>query len=271
MLGKLLKYEIRAAASVMTPIYLGVLALAGICSVCVYGCLNNPFFTLTAAGGNPVLGIVTGLSAMMLLALVLLMFILTAANIIQRFFVNLLHDESYLMFTLPVETSTLLLSKLLSALFYLLLAVIISGLALWIVVGIPMMLSIHFGLGYVWVQMSKLAQIFAQIPSGGLYIIQGVIALLLVTTALILTAYLAMLLAQMPLFGRHKILAAILIFCLLAWFFSFISTMAPLGSLLLGGTTRLSLAGWLLIIVLAGQSLAAFSLSKWLMARKLSL
>ena len=120
-------------------------------------------------------------------------------------------------------------------------------------------------------QMSKLAQIFAQIPSGGLYIIQGVIALLLVTTALILTAYLAMLLAQMPLFGRHKILAAILIFCLLAWFFSFISTMAPLGSLLLGGTTRLSLAGWLLIIVLAGQSLAAFSLSKWLMARKLSL
>ena len=150
MLGKLLKYEIRAAASVMTPIYLGVLALASICSVCVYGCLNNPFFTLTTAGGNPLLGIVTGLSAVILLALVVLMFILTAANIIQRFFVNLLHDESYLMFTLPVETSTLLLSKLLSALFYLLLAVVISGLALWIVVGIPVMLSIHFGLGYVW-------------------------------------------------------------------------------------------------------------------------
>lgn len=52
--------------------------------------------------------------------------VLTIVVTIQRFRKNLLGDEGYLMFTLPVSTSSLILSKCITALIYAVLSFIVA-------------------------------------------------------------------------------------------------------------------------------------------------
>ena len=103
MLGKLLKYEIKATARWFLPIYIIIFLFAFI------NRLINPFqkvgdtYTATVEGLN-FLNFMRGISIFVYFALIVAVIAMTFIIIIQRFYKNLLGDEGYIMFTLPVKT-----------------------------------------------------------------------------------------------------------------------------------------------------------------------
>ena len=109
MLKKLMKHELRATARLMLPLYLVVLLLAVGARFSVTWFLDASTgnrtmnFILDLLGGLMIVGFAVGLVAVFVVALVLT---------IQRFRSNLLGDEGYVMFTLPVSTHQLVWSKL---------------------------------------------------------------------------------------------------------------------------------------------------------------
>ena len=111
MLAKLIKHEFKATARIFLPILGTVLVLTGAAALTVKlgGILVLPGGT---GWGGPVLGLASGL--LCLLTFIAMMAMMTAAVVvtIQRFYKNLLGDEGYLMFTLPVTPAQHITAKL---------------------------------------------------------------------------------------------------------------------------------------------------------------
>jgi hypothetical protein len=117
MLGKLLKYEMKALGRVFLPVY-GALIILSI--------INKIFIALNM---RTLIGIGTGIMGMLVGGIAVLTLVLT----LQRFRRNLLGNEGYLMFTLPVSVDSLIFSKMIAALIwgiFSLIALTISGLIL---------------------------------------------------------------------------------------------------------------------------------------------
>ena len=93
MLMKLLKHEFRATARIMGPLYLILLA-AALAANLTAGLLDADSF---------ILNIVSALIVMAWFVAVIGVFIVAFILMLQRFYKNLLGDEGYLMFTLPVS------------------------------------------------------------------------------------------------------------------------------------------------------------------------
>ncbi len=102
MLGKLVKYELKACGRIFVPLYISILVVAAI-----IGMFSN----------TQILQVPTILM-FVLMALFIALVVMTVVLILQRFKKNLLEDEGYLMFTLPVSTKSLILSKYLTSLIY---------------------------------------------------------------------------------------------------------------------------------------------------------
>ena len=103
MLRKLLKYEFRCMwreFAILWPAALAVAFLTG-CSLEDNGQSSGMFSVVMA---------------MVLTGVMIALFVISVIFIIKRFNSGLLRDEGYLMFTLPVTTGKLVLSKLLTAL-----------------------------------------------------------------------------------------------------------------------------------------------------------
>lgn len=93
MLGKLIKYDLKALAKILAPLW-GVLLVMGI----IFGISIRS--NLEGIGNTMIVAI----------------FVVNVIIVIQRFWKGLLQEEGYLMFTLPVTTRSLILSKVISAL-----------------------------------------------------------------------------------------------------------------------------------------------------------
>lgn len=108
MFGKLMKYEMKSLSRGLIPLYGAILAVALINSI-----------MWSFGGDNPTDGTLGGLSqvtAMLVyFGLCVAIAVVTFLVVIQRFYKGLLGQEGYLMFTLPVPTWQLTLSKLLGA------------------------------------------------------------------------------------------------------------------------------------------------------------
>lgn len=102
MLTKLLKHEFRATARVMGPLYLILLA-AALAANLTAGLLDADSF---------ILNVVSALIVMAWFIAVIGVFIAAFLLMLQRFYKNLLGDEGYLMFTLPVSVHQHVWSKL---------------------------------------------------------------------------------------------------------------------------------------------------------------
>lgn len=98
MLVKLLKYELKATARIFVPLYL----LLTILSI-----INRVFLNINANSFTVVQVIAYGA----LLFTIIGIFVTTLLVTIQRFYKNLLSDEGYLSFTLPVKTYQHIISK----------------------------------------------------------------------------------------------------------------------------------------------------------------
>lgn len=110
MLGKLMKYEIKATGRILIPLYIALLAFAAINKIFIGTGLSDK---LEGFGSIPFILSIFGYGCTMAAV-----FIVTFFVIIQRFYKNLLGDEGYLMNTLPVTTITNITSKLSIATFW---------------------------------------------------------------------------------------------------------------------------------------------------------
>ena len=103
MLGKLLKQDFRATARIMLPLYAAVPVLGLFTNLITHLCENQTGFLINAIGM-----LVSFVFSLSLIAAV----VTTIVLMVLRFYRNLMTDEGYLMFTLPVSTTELIFSKL---------------------------------------------------------------------------------------------------------------------------------------------------------------
>ncbi|GAA0077409.1 hypothetical protein UT300005_17870 [Clostridium sp. CTA-5] len=125
MLGKLMKYEIKATGRILLPLYGVLLAFTLINKLFI----RNNWNTLDTStlGGIPAV-----LSIFAYGVTMAAIFIVTFFIIIQRFYKNLLGDEGYLMHTLPVSTWKNISSKLLIGVFWTVISGIVAILSIFI-------------------------------------------------------------------------------------------------------------------------------------------
>ena len=104
MLGKLIKYDLKALAKILAPLW-GVLLVMGL----IFGI--SIWSNLDGIGNTMIV-----FSLVVIVAVIVAIFVMNVIIVIQRFWNGLLQEEGYLMFTLPVTTRSLILSKVISAL-----------------------------------------------------------------------------------------------------------------------------------------------------------
>lgn len=119
MLSKLLKYEFKATSRVFLPAY-AVLLIAGAIQKIM---LQFGFYNKDMGVFSKILGSIV---PSLLGAAVVAIFVVTLVVMINRFRKSLLGREGYLMFTLPVNTTQLILSKVIVVLVWAILSCIVG-------------------------------------------------------------------------------------------------------------------------------------------------
>ena len=134
MLGKLIKHEFRATARQMLPLFLVVILL-------------SCFMRLTASvlalgdGRSSVLRLLSSLFSTGYVTSMFVSLVFSVAMMVSRFYKNLMTDEGYLMFTLPVSIHQLLWSKLIVSAVWFLATFLVDALGVLIVSSHSGMLS----------------------------------------------------------------------------------------------------------------------------------
>lgn len=193
MLGKLMKYELKACGRIFVPLYIAILVVAAI--IGLFG--NTQSFQIPA------------ILIFVLTALFIGLTVVTIVLIIQRFKKNLLEDEGYLMFTLPVSVKSLILSKYLTSLIYIILSVIVSILAFVIILlfGGNLDISIFVNSEF-W---SGISEILSQ-KDFVLSIIMMIISGFLAYTMFIFNVYISLSIGQLPRFNKNRTLFGVITF-----------------------------------------------------------
>ncbi len=200
MLGKLIKHETRATSRIFLPLY-GALLILTIFTKLVMAIGAPDFFSETVTS-NKVAEIILGISFTLYFILIVGISVMTLVMIIQRFYKNLFTDEGYLMFSLPVKTWELVLSKLLVGMIWSAVCTIMIVLTFFI-----------FSLGYF--SMMELSQSIRSaysmfyLQTGmelNLFMAELILFILVQTVASILMIYVSIAIGQ--LFNQHRIIAA---------------------------------------------------------------
>ncbi len=146
MLGKLLKYEWKATARIFVPFYLAIV---------VFALINRIFISLNVSDGW--MAFVAGLSGATYALAIAATLALTLFIIIQRFYKNLLGDEGYLMFTLPVKTWQNITAKLLiAAAWQLISALVVIGSVFLMVAQPGIMVEIRKAFADIVIELAKI-------------------------------------------------------------------------------------------------------------------
>ena len=191
---KLLKYEWKACARTCLPMYAAVLLLA----------LVNRL-TMKDQVQELMYGIPTALMGLLYFAVMVAVFVVTAVILIQRFYKNLLGDEGYLMFTLPVTVSQHIWAKTIIAAVMSIISIAAAVLSIGIIGSGAQMLV---GLGDV---LAGIGKSFASDPNTLFYTIESIIWLLLLAGAAMLFIYLCMALGHLA--KKHRVLMSVV------WYF----------------------------------------------------
>lgn len=190
MLGKLTKYEIKATARMFLPLYAGLL---------LFALINKIFIEFNLLKTK--LAFLPAISGMIYFFIIAATFIITLVVMIQRFYKNLLSDEGYLMFTLPVKPNRHILSKMLVSILWVIISVIAAVLSVLI-------------LGYqkgMLRDIGTLITSFFKLPleRSGPIVLTGILFLLFLLAAIIvfvLQIYASLSLGHLA--GKHRILLA---------------------------------------------------------------
>ena len=185
MLGKLLKYELKATSRVFIPLYIAIL---------VVSIVNGLSLNLEILN-------IQGLATIVLMCLFISLFVITIVVTIQRFNKNLLKDEGYLMFTLPVSSKNLILSKYLTSLIWTFLSFVVAFLSFTIIFMIPTYK--YFDFSYFINEFNLLFSNMLNLNILGQFI--KIILLMIISyTIFIFNVYLALSVGQLPIFNRFR-------------------------------------------------------------------
>jgi hypothetical protein len=191
MLGRLFKHEMRACSRLLLPLYLVLVVLTLLDRIVI----NLHIFNGVSA---IIPGLITFAYVMSLLAIVIVSFVI----IVMRFYKNLITDEGYLMFTLPVKPRELINSKLIAAMLWTLLSVIAVLASIFAVVITPARLRIlSDGLSD---GMQKMHTYFGAFTA--LFIAELILIFLIATIQSILHIYSSVAIGQLV--NGHKVLGS---------------------------------------------------------------
>lgn len=204
MLGKLIKYDLKAMGKIMVPFWIALFAV-GI----VWGAQMRlrDIVSIHFLGGG------TGFVIILLIftALVMAVFAMNVIVVVQRFWKGILKEEGYLMFTLPVTPRALIFSKVLSSFLISLATIIILTVLVSLIIamqGVDL-----YGL-QVALQNLKIDEVFVKWSVYG--VIFGIFALL----NSIYHIYAAMAIGQLS--NRNRMLCAFAAYVILAVVFGVI-------------------------------------------------
>lgn len=185
MLGKLLKYELKATSRVFVPLYIAIL---------VVSIVNGLSLNLEILN-------IQGLATIVLMCLFISLFVITIVVTIQRFNKNLLKDEGYLMFTLPVSSKHLVLSKYLTSLIWTFLSFIVALLSFTIIFTIATYGDFNYS--YFINEFNLLFSNMLNLNILGQFL--KIILLMIISyTIFIFNVYLALSVGQLPIFNRFR-------------------------------------------------------------------
>ncbi len=200
MMKKLLKYDLKSLSRVFLPVWI----LAPVMAIFLGMGLNEAIKdsgTYIAYDFN----ILLVLSGIVFVAVMMVMLVMTILFVIQRFWNGLLKGEGYLMFTLPVTTRELILSKALAAEIVSIISIVAGMAALVILSGMSLspidVLSVRFW--FLW--QNNLLLTNAQIAVTVILSILGVMCGLLQT---IYKVYAAMALGQFM--EAHRVIGSVI-------------------------------------------------------------
>ncbi len=186
MLIKLLKYEIKATGRIFLPLFLALLVFAGITK-------------LISTLGPEKWHTPAMISMAIYVVIMVGMFVMTFVMMIQRFYKNLLSDEGYLMFTLPVKSWKHILCKLLVSMLWMVASGTVALISILIIAGNITKIIGEFPTFY--------HQVFERFgPSAYLWSFELIIGLLVSLASAILIIYASIAIGH--LFSQHKILAS---------------------------------------------------------------
>lgn len=200
---KLLKYEWKACARTCLPLYAAVLLLAVI---------NR--LTMTDRVQELLYGIPTALLALLYFAVMVAVLVVTEVILIQRFYKNLLGDEGYLMFTLPVTVSQHIWAKTIIAVVMSIVSIAAVVLSIGIIGSGAQMLV---GLGDV---LAAIGKSFTSNPNTLFYTLESIIWMLLLAGTAMLFIYLCIALGHLA--KKHRVLMAVVWYFVLSTVFQFL-------------------------------------------------
>lgn len=204
MLGKLFKHEFRATAKQILPVYMATLVIAFVNGLFMD---FNPR-TNTALSNNFVMGIL----AMVLVILIMTCFIMTWVMAINRFYKNVFGKEGYLTMTLPVNTWEIILTKSVVPLFWFIASLIVAFLAMFLLgvgaLGINAIKKLDFQMFFDFIKT-----FFQQIGFQNIkeLFTWGTLEFFVSFFTWNMTIFLAISIAQLPLFAKRKGIFSVLI------------------------------------------------------------
>lgn len=203
MLGKLLKYEFKATARIFLPLYVAIL---------VVSIINGLFF-------DSELFNIQGISMILLMSLFVALFVITIIVTIQRFNNNLLKDEGYLMFTLPVSSKTLVLSKYIVSLVWALLSGLIAFISFLLIVFIA---SNSMGINFYEYLQNFVYLFNSMIEYNAITVFLEILLIIFISySSAIFMIYLSLSIGQLPIFNNHRNIASFVTFLVINLLISF--------------------------------------------------
>jgi hypothetical protein len=193
MLGKLFKHEMKATSRLLLPVFL-ILA--------VFTILDRIVLSLDIFHG--VFQLIPGLITIGFVLCIIAVVIVSSVIVIIRFYKNLVKDEGYLMFTLPVKPSQLINSKLIAAVIWTIASVLAAAFAIFIVATTKT--NMHDVMNGFHDFTREFNKAFGS--TGVLFIIEFIALALISIISSILMIYVSIALGQ--LFNGHKLLGSII-------------------------------------------------------------
>jgi len=196
MLAKLMKYEIKGTARIFIPLYLLLLLFA------LLNRIINPFSLLENSDNFNLQVLFSIISVTVYFILIIGTFVMTLIIMIQRFYKNLLGDEGYLMFTLPVKSWQHIVSKLIISMLWTILSFITAICSILILVNVDNLSEV------LSLFISKFTDIFG---TAGFFTLPYYALIALISN--ILMIYGAIALGHT--FSKHKLMASFGMYCIL--------------------------------------------------------
>lgn len=205
MLRKLLKYEFKATMRNFVPIYIAILLMAIVNRVISGGVIDDE--------GQ-------GLSIAILFELFVSLVVITIVVIVQRFNKNLLGDEGYLMFTLPVSSESHIISKAIISVFWAIASCFIAICTFIIIFGtLEGFKEALRNLDEIWAELWRASEgensLIVTIGKGGLLFVLGYITF-------VFQIYLSLAFAQLPVLAKHRNLVGFGAFFIISTIISYI-------------------------------------------------